>query len=49
MIETIKSENQILKDKNKEIQDALIPLKKEIIDRDKLIKQINDLKKEKRF
>lgn len=47
IIETLKLENHVLKEKNQEIQDALVPLKKEFIDRDKLINQIKDLKHEK--
>ena len=47
IIETLKLENEILKEKNQEIQDALVPLKEEFIDRDKLIKQIKDLKQDK--
>lgn len=48
VIETLKLENHILKEKNQEIQEALVPLKKEFIDRDKLLNQIRDLKKEKK-
>ena len=44
-IETLKIENNILKEKNQEIQDALVLLKKEFIDREKLLNQIKDLKK----
>ncbi|WP_281773938.1 phospholipase D family protein [Methanobacterium formicicum] len=46
LIETLSLENHTLKEKNKEIQEALVPLKKEFLDRDKLISQINDLKLE---
>lgn len=48
IIETLKLENHVLKEKNQEIQEALVPLKKEFIDREKLISQINDLKLEKK-
>ncbi|BDZ68740.1 phospholipase D family protein [Methanobacterium ferruginis] len=48
VIESLKLENHILKEKNQEIQEALVPLKKEFIDRDKLLNQIRDLKKEKK-
>lgn len=48
IIESLKVENEILKEKNQEIQEALVPLKKELVDRDKLMNQIRDLKREKK-
>ena len=47
-IKTLSLENKILKEKNSEILNDFIDLNKELIDRDKLINQINELKKEKK-
>jgi hypothetical protein len=48
IMKTLEVENELLKEKNLEIQDDFINLNKELIDREELLKQIRELKKDKR-
>ena len=47
-IKTLKVENEVLKEKNLEIQDDFVNLNKELIDREELLKQIRELKSDKK-
>lgn len=46
-IQTLTVENEVLKSKNHEIQDDFAHLNKDLIDREELLKQIHELKREK--
>lgn len=48
IIKTLKVENELLKEKNLEIQDDFVNLNKELIDREELLKQIRELKRDKK-
>jgi sugar-specific transcriptional regulator TrmB len=48
LIKTLSVENVVLKERNQEIQDDFVNLNKELIDQEELIKQIRELKMEKK-